>query len=152
MAKDIDLSADIMRSYKEMPSHDKKSAAQTFDLSVSVLTRGNWPNYEPVSVALPQEMLKALENFKSFYDGKYGGRTLQWQHSLDQCTLKANFPKGKKELSVSLFQTLILLLFNGLEEDHQLSFSEIVELTRLSMYNYPLYKFAYGLAYNFNFP
>lgn len=27
-----------------------------------------------------------------------------WQNSLGTCVLKASFPKGKKELSVSLFQ------------------------------------------------
>jgi cullin 4 len=27
-----------------------------------------------------------------------------WQNSLGQCVLKAEFPKGKKELAVSLFQ------------------------------------------------
>lgn len=27
-----------------------------------------------------------------------------WQNSLGHCVLKADFPKGKKELAVSLFQ------------------------------------------------
>jgi cullin-4 len=27
-----------------------------------------------------------------------------WQNSLGHCVLKAEFPKGKKELAVSLFQ------------------------------------------------
>lgn len=44
--------------------------------------------------------------FKEFYLSKHSGRRLMWQNSLGYCVLKCNFPKGKKELSVSLFQVL----------------------------------------------
>lgn len=46
--------------------------------------------------------------FKEFYLSKHSGRRLMWQNSLGYCVLKANFPKGKKELSVSLFQVTFL--------------------------------------------
>lgn len=39
---------------------------------------------------------------------KYSGRRLMWQNSLGHCVLKAEFPKGKKELAVSLFQVGII--------------------------------------------
>jgi hypothetical protein len=42
--------------------------------------------------------------FKEFYLSKHSGRRLMWQNSLGHCVLKADYPKGKKELSVSLFQ------------------------------------------------
>lgn len=42
--------------------------------------------------------------FKEFYLSKHSGRRLMWQNSLGYCVLKSNFPKGRKELSVSLFQ------------------------------------------------
>ena len=42
--------------------------------------------------------------FKEFYLSKYSGRRLMWQNSLGHCVLKVEFPKGKKELAVSLFQ------------------------------------------------
>jgi len=32
-----------------------------------------------------------------------------WQNSLGHCVLKADFPKGKKELAVSLFQVCGIL-------------------------------------------
>lgn len=44
--------------------------------------------------------------FKEFYLSKHSGRRLMWQNSLGYCVLKSNFPKGRKELSVSLFQVL----------------------------------------------
>jgi cullin-4 len=124
MAKDIDLSTDIVRAYRAL-----SETPDPFDLSVAILTTGNWPNYTPVALNLPVAMVQSLERFKTFYTSKYGGRTLQWQHSLDQCTLRANFPKGRKELAVSLYQALILLLFNGLEKGAKLGFEEIVAQT-----------------------
>lgn len=46
--------------------------------------------------------------FKEFYLSKYSGRRLMWQNSLGHCVLKAEFPKGKKELAVSLFQVSLI--------------------------------------------
>jgi len=51
-----------------------------------------------------------------------------WQHTLTQCTLKAVYPKGKKEIGVSLFQTVVLLMFN---EGEKYSFKEILQYTGL---------------------
>lgn len=87
-------------------------------------------------------MVKLQEVFKLFYLGKHSGRKLQWQPTLGHSVLKAEFkevrerrkaqtptpcgahlskstqclPQGKKELQVSLFQTLVLLMFNEGEE------------------------------------
>ena len=47
--------------------------------------------------------------FKEFYLSKHSGRRLMWQNSLGHCVLKADYPKGKKELSVSLFQVCAYL-------------------------------------------
>ena len=44
--------------------------------------------------------------FKDFYLSKHSGRRLVWHNSLGTCVVKAYFPKGTKELSVSLFQVL----------------------------------------------
>jgi hypothetical protein len=59
-----------------------------------------------------QELESWQQVFLDFYMKKYGGRRLQWCHSLGTCVLRAHFPKGTKELSVSLFQAAVLCLFN----------------------------------------
>lgn len=46
------------------------------------------------------------EVFKEFYLKKYSGRKLVWQHSLGTCVVRAAFPKGTKELSLSTFQAV----------------------------------------------
>lgn len=49
-----------------------------------------------------------------------------WQNSLGHCVLKAEFPKGRKELAVSLFQTVVLMLFN---DTQRLSLQDIKDAT-----------------------
>ncbi|KAL8623970.1 Cullin-4A [Nucella lapillus] len=64
------------------------------------------------------QMVHLQEVFKKFYLGKHSGRKLQWQPTLGHCVLKADFNgfTVRKELQVSLFQTLCLLLFNDNDE------------------------------------
>ncbi|KAG7265958.1 hypothetical protein CRUP_025872, partial [Coryphaenoides rupestris] len=78
------------------------------ELTVNILTMGYWPTYVPMEVHMPPEMVRLQEIFKTFYLGKHSGRKLQWQSTLGHC--------GRKELHVSLFQTLVLLMFNEGEE------------------------------------
>ncbi|KAM0754279.1 Cullin-domain-containing protein [Meredithblackwellia eburnea MCA 4105] len=128
MFKDIELSSDFARVY----STSRAASTTSLNLSVNILSMGNWPSYSPSNVRLPGSMALALDKFKEFYVSKHSGRSLQWQHSLDTCALKAQFPKGgKKELAVSLFQAIILLLFNDVPEGGSLSFEEIKEGTRI---------------------
>ena len=110
MFKDIELSRDIMASFRESSQH--REMQSDVELSVSVLTQGYWPTYPPAEVNLPAEMGALQEGFSSYYTSKHSGRRLQWHPYLGHCTLKANFPLGRKELSVSLLQTTVLLLFN----------------------------------------
>jgi cullin-4 len=67
-----------------------------------------WPTYPPMEVRVPLELNVYQDIFKEFYLSKHSGRRLMWQNSLGYCVLKANYPKGKKELSVSLFQVTFL--------------------------------------------
>lgn len=54
----------------------------------------------------------------------------QWQPTLGHCVLKAAFPHGSKELQVSLFQALVLLLFN---KANTLSLEEIASGTNIEV-------------------
>lgn len=114
MFKDMELSKDIMIQFKQ---HIQcQNIPGNIELTVNILTMGYWPTYIPMEVHLPPEMVKLQEIFKTFYLGKHSGRKLQWQSTLGHCVLKAEFKEGKKELQVSLFQTLVLLMFNEGEE------------------------------------
>ncbi|XP_064131274.1 cullin-4A isoform X2 [Loxodonta africana] len=120
MFKDMELSKDIMVHFKQYMQN--QSDPGSIDLTVNILTMGYWPTYTPMDVHLTPEMIKLQEVFKTFYLGKHSGRKLQWQTTLGHAVLKAEFKEGKKEFQVSLFQTLVLLMFN---EGDEFSFEEI---------------------------
>lgn len=124
MFKDMELSKDIMVHFKQYMQN--QNVPGNIELTVNILTMGYWPTYVPMEVHLPPEMVKLQEIFKTFYLGKHSGRKLQWQSTLGQCVLKAEFNEGRKELQVSLFQTLVLLMFN---EGEEFSFEDIRQAT-----------------------
>ncbi|ELK27187.1 Cullin-4B, partial [Myotis davidii] len=141
MFKDMELSKDIMIQFKQVIAclqvknrrlglaggyMQNQNVPGNIELTVNILTMGYWPTYVPMEVHLPPEMVKLQEIFKTFYLGKHSGRKLQWQSTLGHCVLKAEFKEGKKELQVSLFQTLVLLMFN---EGEEFSLEEIKQAT-----------------------
>ncbi|EGC30785.1 hypothetical protein DICPUDRAFT_157447 [Dictyostelium purpureum] len=119
MFKDIELSNDIMNAFKDSPFIQNY---KSIEMNIYVLTHGNWPFQQPIDAILPKEFIEYQEVFNRFYLSKHSGKTLKWQNALSYCVLKAHFPSAKKEISVSLFQTIILYLFNDYDE---ISFKDI---------------------------
>jgi len=127
MFKDIDLSKDIVTEFKQTKEYEN-FAKEGLESKVYILTTGYWPPYNTIKCNLPPLLSEFQQVFQHFYLKKYNGRRLIWQHSLTQCTLKAIFPKGRKEIGVSLFQALVLLMFN---EGETQSFNDILQYTAL---------------------
>ena len=115
MFKDVELSRDVMSSFRGSPQA-RAASSSDIELSVHVLTQGYWPTYPPAEVTLPGDILELQKQFGSYYMSKHNGRRLQWHPYLGHCTLKANFPLGRKELAVSLLQTVVLLPFNDCDD------------------------------------
>eukprot|EP00756_Hemistasia_phaeocysticola_P015860 Hpha_TRINITY_DN15438_c5_g1::TRINITY_DN15438_c5_g1_i1::g.172953::m.172953/K10609/CUL4; cullin 4 len=126
MLNDMTVSADIMEAFKRSGKSDHVGGGRGIELGVQVLTQSYWPSSAPVDVKIPPHMSSLLEAFRSFYLSRHKGRRLQWQASLCMCTVKAAFPSGRKELIVSLYQALVLLLFNDAGE---LTVGELQQLT-----------------------
>ncbi|CAF3377203.1 unnamed protein product [Rotaria sp. Silwood1] len=127
MFKDIELSKDIMAAFDQY-MHGREVPGN-IGMSVSVLTMGFWPTYPPVTAILPPEFCRLQEIFTSFYLSKHTGRKLQWQYTLDHCLLKGWLKeKAIKEFQVSLYQALVLLLFN---EHKDLTYKDIQEQTKI---------------------
>lgn len=127
MFKDMELSKDINQAFKQHTTVNSRDLPQ-IEMTVSILTMGYWPTYQPMEVTLPDQMVRLQDVFKEFYLSKHSGRKLQWQPTLGHCVLKASFRTGLKELVVSLFQTLVLLLFN---DSNELTFDYIKEVTNI---------------------
>jgi cullin-4 len=73
------------------------------------------PPSPPTHPPTPTQELQQLQaDFSERYKRQYKeGRQLVWQHALATCTVRASFPKGPRELQVSLLQAVVLGLFNG---------------------------------------
>jgi len=124
MFKDVDLSRELVGSFKQ----SSRFAAQlaNIDLKVCVLTHVNWPTYAPAPANLPAELESIQESFKAYYLDQHTGRRLSYLNALGTCVLKAEFPSGKKELTVSVFQAVVLMLFNA---DETLTYEKILGKT-----------------------
>ncbi|KFK28509.1 cullin 4 [Arabis alpina] len=127
MFKDIELSKEINESFRQS-SQARTKLPSGIEMSVHVLTTGYWPTYPQMDAKLPHELNVYQDIFKEFYLSKYNGRRLMWQNSSGHCVLKTEFPKGRKELAVSLFQAVVLMLFNDAQK---LSFEDIKDATNI---------------------
>lgn len=115
MFRDVDASKDLMHSFK---NHARSRAliGDSVDLNVFVLEAAGWPlSIQRSEVTLPKELVDCQEAFKCFYLAKHK-RKLSWQYIDGSCSVKAVFPKGTKILSLSLYQTVAMMLFNYFDE------------------------------------
>jgi cullin-4 len=129
MFKDIELSKEEMRVHKEGLAVDDK-----IDLDVSILCLAAWPTYPDVKVNLPAGVHETLDRFEQGYRERHRGRGLIWKHSLAHCQMRAVFPKGRKELIVSGFQAMVLMLFSTTDLDETLSYERIWSETGLGWF------------------
>ncbi|KAI6018883.1 Cullin family-domain-containing protein [Pisolithus marmoratus] len=125
MFNDLALSRDLLYEYRNrLPE-----GASQRNLSVMVLQRSYWPfAARKKDVDLPLWMQSELAAYVAFYKSKHQGRKLDWDHSIGTATLKARFSSATKELTVSLYQAVVLLLFN---ESVELGYKQILEATRM---------------------
>ncbi|KAF4510299.1 hypothetical protein G6O67_002197 [Ophiocordyceps sinensis] len=130
MFKDQELAKDEMETYKQWRSAnlERKPA---LDLHVMILSAAAWPTYPDVRLNLPDEVASQIERFDSHYRSKHTGRVLTWKHSLAHCSVKAAFPRGERELLVSAFQAVVLVVFNGAADDGFLTYDQISTATGL---------------------
>uniref|UniRef100_A0A6M2DJ61 Cullin-4B n=1 Tax=Xenopsylla cheopis TaxID=163159 RepID=A0A6M2DJ61_XENCH len=128
MFKDMELSRDINVAFKQHLCSIMDKEFSNIDLTVNILTMGYWPTYPVVEVNIPSQLVTLQDVFNKFYLNKHSGRKLQWQPTLGHCVLKASFDQGAKELQVSLFQALVLLLFNNI---NVISFEDIKTSTNI---------------------
>lgn len=128
MFKDQELARDEMVGYKQSLPNTSKT---TLDLQVNVLCSAAWPTYPDVAVNLPPEVARHIEKYDRHYKMKHSGRKLTWKHALSHSIVKAHFDRGTKELLVSGFQAIVLVLFNDIGPGGNLSYTDIASATGL---------------------
>ncbi|KAJ2812557.1 hypothetical protein H4S07_001314 [Coemansia furcata] len=125
MLRDMDFTSDLDGKFTGL---DQAQEANGIGFHTSILTQAFWPTYEPMPLAVPRNVELAQEEFVQFYSEKHNGRKLFWQPNLGTCLLKVEFDEGPKELSLTLVQGTVMLLFS---ERDVLSYEQIQENTGL---------------------
>mmetsp|Transcript_38109 Transcript_38109/g.83284 ORF Transcript_38109/g.83284 Transcript_38109/m.83284 type:complete len:325 (+) Transcript_38109:3-977(+) len=134
MFRDINAGKALVESFLEVSEPE----AQQLGFTCQVLTTVSWPTYPIAEVWYPTSVIRAQEAFKQHYLGMHTGRSLKFVAHLGQCTLRMTVipsifapPTGsctKKELSMSMYQAIVLLQFNQADT---LTFAELQTATGL---------------------
>ncbi|KAL8684139.1 MAG: hypothetical protein Q9224_006580 [Gallowayella concinna] len=145
MFRDMSVSEDLTTAYRKRIRDLGDVDSQKAELDVNVLTATMWPldamgppnrdgEKKPTCI-FPPEIDRIRQSFEKFYLDKHSGRQLTWQGNMGTADLRAYFSemKGKKirELNVSTYCMIILLLFNDLPPGDHLSYEEIQARTNI---------------------
>nr|AAC47123.1 CUL-4 [Caenorhabditis elegans] len=126
MFKDMDASENYGRLFNQYLEHMNKEKA---NFTARVITPEYWPTYDTYEINIPKEMRDTLTDYQDFYRVQHGNRNVKWHHGLASAVISASFRPGcKKELIATMYQTVILLLFNKCET---WTVAEIVEHTKI---------------------
>lgn len=147
MFKDMAVSEDLSSNYKNHIAQLGDPDPGRAEIDVNVLTSTMWPldamapSYREgeakPSCIFPPQIDKIKQGFEKFYLDKHTGRQLTWQANMGTADLRAYFAemKGKKtrELNVSTYAMVILLLFNDLRPNASYTCEEIQAKTNIPL-------------------
>lgn len=147
MFRDMSVSADLTASYKKHIRNLGDADSLRAELDVNVLTATMWPldamgpsrrdnESGKTTCIFPTEIDRIKQSFEKFYLDKHSGRQLTWQGNMGTADLRAYFAemKGSKktrELNVSTYSMVILLLFNDLPPGKFFTYEEIQARTNV---------------------
>ncbi|VDL60311.1 unnamed protein product [Hymenolepis diminuta] len=126
MFRDIESSEDLSEKFQR-----SRSGAYSIDFTIYVLAPSSCSQMANEVLIYPPEMIAIKKDFDEFYATQRKGKKLTYIPYFGSCIVKAHFPetpKLPKELQVSEYQALILLLFNDVE-DEGISYARIAEAT-----------------------
>ncbi|MCJ1473410.1 Cullin-3 [Lambiella insularis] len=149
MFRDMALSEDLSSNYKQHVARLGDPDPRRAELDVNVLTSTMWPleamsqsyrdeDARPTCI-LPPAIDQIKQGFENFYLDKHSGRQLTWQANMGTADIRAYFPESKgkiktRELNVSTYAMVILLLFNDLSPGQSYSCEEIQAKTNIPMH------------------
>lgn len=109
MVHDIRNSKTTMEEYKKT----EYFTACGIDFRVEVLTMGYWSSQAEQIQTLHPQLTRCCESFTEFFNIRHRGQKLMWQSQLGTGEIKATFPSGSKDLTVTTYQMCFLMLFNN---------------------------------------
>ncbi|MCJ1317377.1 Cullin-3 [Xylographa vitiligo] len=149
MFKDMAVSEDLSSNYKQHVARLGDPDPRRAELDVNVLTSTMWPleamgqsyhegESRPTCI-FPPTIDKIKQGFEKFYLDKHSGRQLSWQANMGTADIRAYFPESKgkvksRELNVSTYAMVILLLYNDLPSGAFITCEEIQAKTNIPMH------------------
>ncbi|KAK2775148.1 cullulin 3 [Colletotrichum kahawae] len=151
MFRDMESSAELSSGYRDHIRGLGDVERKQIDLAVSILTTNSWPPdimgrnsqfADGAGCNWPDEIKRLQDSLLKFYLTNRSGRKLTWLGSTGSADIKMVFPaipggKGplsrerRYELTVPTYGMVVLMLFNDLEEDQELSLEEIQAKTNI---------------------
>ena len=148
MFKDMAVSVDLTNQYKKLVQGRGDPDPGRADMEINVLTSTMWPleamspsyneGEDRSKTIFPTQIERIKRDFEEFYLKKHSGRQLTWQANMGTADLRAYFPemKGSKktrEINVSTYAMIILLLFNDLPPGQSITCEEIMAQTNIPL-------------------
>lgn len=120
MFQDVCISRDLNDKFRKW---DKQP---DIDFSISVISSSSWPFNQTHVLNLPQELEQSVQLFTDFYCSHFGGRKLNWLHSMARGELVSKCFNKPYTFQASTFQMAVLLQFNSV---NTLTVSQLEEST-----------------------
>ncbi|OAA74039.1 cullin-3 [Cordyceps fumosorosea ARSEF 2679] len=153
MFRDLVTSKDLTASYRDHIRTSGDGTKKT-ELGINVLTMNYWPQEvmgrtaqigegSRITCNYPPQIERLQASFEQFYLASRNGRKLTWIGTTGSADVRCTFPAipGKSgglakerryEINVPTYAMVVLMLFNDLREDEQLSFEEIQAKTAIA--------------------
>ena len=146
MFKDMTISEELTANYKQYVQTLGDPDPGRAEIEVNILTSTMWPqeamtpSYRDGETTgpciFPTQIERIRRGFEKFYHDKHSGRQLSWQANMGTADLRAYFREMKgakktRELNVSTYAMVILLLFNDLPPGQGYTCEEIQALTNI---------------------
>ncbi|WRT69963.1 uncharacterized protein IL334_006954 [Kwoniella shivajii] len=130
MMKDLQLSETLVKTYQSVQAKEPEQYKDAGNFTANVLTESAWPAYPLLkdgwNFTLPPNLQSSVDLFTTWYSTQHKNRQLSWRFQLATVTLTGRFSSGRYEVGVSLFQAVVMLLFN---EEDTLDFKSIQSRT-----------------------
>ncbi|TQS32189.1 hypothetical protein Golomagni_07504, partial [Golovinomyces magnicellulatus] len=153
MFRDLVTSSELTTGYRDHV-RDSGDGSRKIDLNINVLTTNYWPQEvmgrtaqigegSRITCTYPPEIARLQTSFEQFYLTNRNGRKLTWIGTTGSADVRCTFPaipgkagalakERRYEVDVPTFAMVVLLLFNDIGDDEQLSFEEIQAKTSIS--------------------
>ncbi|KDE04922.1 hypothetical protein MVLG_04678 [Microbotryum lychnidis-dioicae p1A1 Lamole] len=128
MMKDVKISEDTLAEFKRYTA--RQVDEPPFSLEPIICGSNVWHyNHKEPTCILPQILRDGIKYYEKFYNQKHSGRKLTFRSDLGNVDVKTKFNARSHELNVSTHGMVILSLFEGLDDDEKLSYSQISSST-----------------------